>query len=319
MPQPFRILIVGAGALGGFYGARLLAAGRDVTFLVRPARAEALAAHGLKITSPNGNLALTNVPTLTAVGLAANPQPFALILLTCKSQDLASAIEDFTPAVGPNTAILPVLNGLAHLATLDARFGPAHIFPGGCNISATRAPDGSIAHFNSLDRLFFGDRANPTSPRILAVQAALAGANFQLDLSPVIMLEMWQKWVFIATSAGITCLLRGSVGQLVAAGAAPLALSLLAECSAIATHAGYPPTEPALERSRRYITQPGSTFKASMLRDLEANAPIEALFHQIIGDLLTHARAANLPTPVLEIVHLHLRTYEESRHNLPRK
>ena len=311
MPQTFRILIVGAGALGGFYGARLLAAGRDVTFLVRPARAQALAAEGLTLTSPNGNLKLHNVPTLLAAQLAASPQPFDLILLTCKSPDLASAIEDLAPAIGPNTAILPVLNGLAHLATLDACFGRPHIFPGGCNISATRAPDGSIAHFNSLDRLFFGDRDDPASPRVLAVQSALAHANFQLELSPVIMLEMWQKWVFIATSAGITCLLRGSVGQLVAAGAAPLALSLLTECAAIATHAGYPPTEPALERARRYITQPGSTFKASMLRDLEAGAPIEA--HQIIGDLLTHARAAAIPTPILEIVHAHLRTYEEAR------
>ena len=315
MPETLRILVVGAGALGGYFGARLLAARRDVTFLVRPQRAQALAAQGLQLLSPKGDLHLTHVPTLLAADLAASPTPFDLILLTCKSQDLEAAITDLAPAVGAHTAILPLLNGMAHLKALDHRFGPQHVLGGGCVISATRTPDGSIRHLNALDRLFFGERSsapdNPQTPRMAAIAATLAHCGFDADPRPDVLQDMWQKWTFIAASAGITCLLRATIGDIVAAGATPLALQLFEETVAIAAHAGYPPSAAFVDQSRGYLTKAGSLFTASMLRDLESGAPIEA--RQIIGDLLDQAQHHKFPTPILEITYANLRTYEERR------
>ncbi len=306
-PAP-RILVVGSGALGGYFGARLLAAGRDVTFLVRPARAAQMARDGLHVISPKGNLDIAQPPTVLAQDLRA---PYDLILLTCKAQDLESAIVSFAPAVGPSTAILPLLNGMAHLAVLDERFGRKHVLGGGCIISATRDAAGAIQHLNKLDRLFFGDRDDSAAPRMQALHAALSNAGFDIDLRPNVLHDMWQKWTYIAASAGITCLFRATIGDIVSAGAAQFALDLFAECIAIATHEGYPPAPAFIEASTGYLTKDGSPFTASMMRDLESGAPIEA--HQIIGDLLTYAHKHQLQTPLLHVVNASLRCYEERR------
>ncbi|HXN88012.1 MAG TPA: 2-dehydropantoate 2-reductase N-terminal domain-containing protein, partial [Methylocella sp.] len=115
-----RILVVGAGAIGGYFGGRLLQAGRDVTFLVRPKRAMELARDGLVIKSPNGDVTLKDPPTVQADKLA---QKFDVVLLSCKAFDLDDAIKSFAPAVGPQTAIIPLLNGMRHLDVLDEKFG----------------------------------------------------------------------------------------------------------------------------------------------------------------------------------------------------
>ena len=308
---PLRVLIVGAGALGGYFGARLLNAHRNVTFLVRPATAKRLAADGLRVTSPKGDVDLLGPPVILAESLAASPAHFDLILLSCKAHDLQSAIDSFAPAIGPGAAILPLLNGMAHIAALDQRFGREHVLGGGCIISATRAADGTVHHLNSLDRLFFGDRDHPDSPRMLAITRELSVPGIEVDRRPVILQDMWQKWTFIAASAGITCLMRATIGDIVAAGGVPLALQLFDECIAVATHEGFPPAPAFVDVSRGYLTRAGSAFTASMQRDLESGAPIEA--HQIIGDLLDHARRYHLTTPVLEVVNIHLRAYEERR------
>jgi len=151
-----RTLIVGAGATGGYYGARLAEAGADVTFLVRPARAAKLAADGLNVRSPLGDLHLPDPPTVTADKLAGAGR-FDLILLSCKAYDLDSAVADLAPAVGPDTAILPVLNGMSHLDVLDARFGAERVLGGSCAIAATLAPDGEIRHMSELCSITYGE------------------------------------------------------------------------------------------------------------------------------------------------------------------
>src|SRR5688572_19463643 len=128
-----RFLVVGAGATGGYFGGRLLEVGRDVTFLVRPARAERLAAAGLVITSPAGDVAVLPPPTVLAANLRT---PFDVVILACKAYDLEGAIASFAPAVGPNTAVVPLLNGMRHLDALDARFGADRVLGGSCFISA---------------------------------------------------------------------------------------------------------------------------------------------------------------------------------------
>ena len=133
-----RILVIGAGATGGYFGGRLLEAGRDVTFLVREKRAELLAKNGLNIKSPFGDFTKSNPPTLMATNIK---QPFDFIILSCKAYDLDDAMASFAPAVGPDTAIIPFLNGMKHLDSLDARFGRERVLGGLCAIAATIRPD----------------------------------------------------------------------------------------------------------------------------------------------------------------------------------
>src|SRR5262245_41527613 len=232
-----RFLVVGAGATGAYFGGRLIEAGHDVTFLVRPARAEQLAATGLTITSPAGNIALQSPATVLATELQT---PFDAVILTCKAYDLDSAIESFAPAVGPNTAVLPLLNGMRHLDALDARFGADRVLGGACFISAKLGKDGQIAHVSDIHRLVFGERAGGRSRRIESIAAAMDDVKFEAIASETILLEMWEKWVFLASLAAITCLTRSAVGDIVTAGGADLAAAMLDECKAIATAAGFP-------------------------------------------------------------------------------
>ena len=299
-----RILILGAGALGGYFGARLLAAGRDATFLVRESTRQALSTHGLQVRSPHGDLQIPNPPTITTPA-----EPYDLILLTCKSWDLPSAIEAITPAVGPGTFILPLLNGMAHLAVLDRHFGPARVLGGLSNISATRSAEGVIHHLNPLHTLYFGDRA--PGLELAPIAAALHHANFADDLRPDILQDMWNKWVTIATAAGSTCLLRGTMGDIVAANAVPILRAIMDEAVAIATAEGYATPQPAREEILAKFVVPGSPFTASMLRDLELGSRVER--QQIFGELLNLAQQHHIPTPTLSIVNAHLSTYESRR------
>jgi len=302
-----RILVVGAGAVGGYFGGRLMQAGRDVTFLVRPRRAAELAKHGLTIRSRRGDFHRHSPPIVLQEGLA---DPFDLVLLSCKAYDLEGAMASFAKAVGPTTAILPLLNGMRHLDQLGERFGADRVLGGLCVISATLDAEGAIVHLNDLHALTFGELDGSHSRRIDAVASALLNAGFDARLSDQIRQEMWEKWVFIATAAGTTCLMRSAVGDYVAAGGADLATALLTECASIAAAQGFPPREPALERARAALTAAGSPLKASMLRDIEGGKPVEG--DQILGDLLRRAEKPDAHS-LLRIATLHVKAYEAGR------
>ena len=303
-----RILVVGAGAVGGYFGGRLLEAGRDVTFLVRPRRAEELAERGLTIQSPLGDLHRPSPPIVTQETLA---EPFDLVLLSCKACDLEAAMASLAPAVGENTAILPLLNGMRHLDVLADRFGVKPLLGGQCVISARLNDEGIIVHFNNMHELSFGELDGSRSPRIKAIASELVGASgFEARLSDEIRLEMWEKWVFIASAAGIGCLMRASVGDYLAAGACDLATRLLDECATIAAGQGHPPRPATLARARAILTAAGSPLKASMLRDIEGGKPVEG--DQILADLLRRAAKPD-QSPLLRIATLHVKAYEIAR------
>jgi 2-dehydropantoate 2-reductase len=303
-----RILVIGAGALGGYFGGRLLEAGRDVTFLVRQRRAAQLAKTGLVIRSPFGDATLAKPPTVTAETLR---ESFDLILLSCKAYDLESAADSFAPAVGTNTAILPVLNGMAHLDFLVGRFGRGAVLGGQCVISVTLDPEGRILHLNDTHGLSFGELDGDASARARSIAAAMSGAKFAPQLGTEIVREMWEKWVFIAATAGITCLMRATVGDIVAANAAGLTADLFDESAAIASAHGFAPRDEFETRAKTMLTTPGSTFAASMLRDIERNAPIEA--DHIVGDLLRRGETKRVGHPLLRIAYAHLKAYEARR------
>jgi 2-dehydropantoate 2-reductase len=304
-----RILVVGAGAIGGYFGGRLLQAGRDITFLVRPKRAGELAADGLVIKSPVGDVTLTDPPRVLASDLR---QTFDLVLLSCKAFDLDDAIASFAPAVGPDTAILPLLNGLSHLDTLDQKFGAARVLGGQCVIAATLNAQREIVQLAPMHSITFGERDGKSSKRIETITAALSGALFEVKPSHEILLEMWEKWTFLATLAGATSAMRAPVGGIIASpGGVDFILGVFDECSAIATAAGFPPRAPFLAHSRGMLTAEGSALTASMFRDIKQGAPIEA--DHVIGDLIARGDAIKTPVPRLRMVYTNLKTYERQR------
>jgi 2-dehydropantoate 2-reductase len=304
-----RILVVGAGAIGGYFGGRMLQAGRDVTFLVRPRRAAELADAGLVIKSPNGDVTLKNPPALRADKLT---EEFDAVLLSCKSFDLDDAIRSFAPAVGPRTAIIPLLNGMLHLDVLDRKFGPERLLGGLCSIAATLNDKREVVQLNPLQSLNFGERDGKLSDRVRAVAETMASANFDSVASENIVQEMWEKWVFLATLAAATSLMRTSVGNILASpGGKDFILGMLDECGAVATAEGYAPRAPFVQRSLAMLTAEGSQLTASMFRDIKAGGPVEA--DHVIGDLMARGDAAKVPVPKLRTAYTHLKAYEKQR------
>jgi 2-dehydropantoate 2-reductase len=306
--KPLRILVVGAGGVGGYFGGRLLEAGQDVTFLVRKERASEMVRTGLKISSRFGDVAFKKPPILLADELT---EPFDLILLTCKAYDLDNAMASFADAVGPSTAILPLLNGILHLETLDARFGCQRVLGGACYISASRGAEGEIVHKNDVHMIVFGTRNGARNPQPEAIATAFKGSKFEYRQTDMILQEMWEKWVFVAALAGITCLMRASIGDIAKAGASELAVTMFDECAMIATSQGFSPRAEFLDRTRQIFIAPESPLTASMLHDIEKNAPVEA--DHILGDLLRRSDSSKRGKLLLQVAYAHLKAYEARR------
>jgi 2-dehydropantoate 2-reductase len=304
-----RILVVGAGAIGGYFGGRMLQAGQDVTFLVRPRRAAELADAGLVIKSPNGDVTLKNPPTVQADQLN---EKFDVVLLSCKAFDLDDAIKSFAPAVGPNTAIIPLLNGMLHLDVLDERFGRERVLGGLCAIAVTLNEKREVVQLAPMQSLNFGERDGGMSDRVRATAKVFESGKFGSVASENILQEMWEKWVFLSTLAASTSLMRTSVGNILAApGGKDFLLGMLDETKAIATAEGYAPRAPFLERTTAMLTAEGSPMTASMFRDIKAGAPVEA--DHVIGDLIARGDAAKVPVPRLRTAYTHLKAYEKQR------
>ena len=302
-----RILIVGAGATGGYFGGRLAQAGRDVTFLVRPARAARLREHGLQIISPHGDVTLA--PNLLVTGEPT--APFDAIILGLKAYALEAALDDLVPAVGPSTMIMPLLNGMRHLDVLIERFGPGPVLGGVCRVATTLDPEGRILQLAGFQDLAVGERDGTDSARVQSLHAAIAGAGFDAVATTEIMQQMWEKWILLASGGAITCLLRGNVGEIEAAGGASLARRVLAEAAAVAEAAGHPPGEKFRANADKMLTTRGSTFATSMYRDMTSGQPVES--DHIIGDMLRRAEAAGIDTPILAAAAAALQIYSARR------
>jgi 2-dehydropantoate 2-reductase len=308
-----RVLVVGAGGTGGYYGGRLFEAGRDVSFLVRPARAALLRERGLEIVSPSGDVTL-RPPLVLADEIKS---PYDVVFLSVKAYALDQAIADFAPAVGPETMILPVLNGMRHIDLLVARFGEKPVLGGASQIAMTVDPRGRVVHLTPLQKLAYGERASAakagagTSPaRLQALHELMSGTPFEARLSQDIEREMWQKWAMLATLGGITCLMRGTIGEIEAApGGAALSRAMFDECLAVSTAAGHPPADDFVETTAKFLTAPGSPAASSMYRDMSGGLNVEV--DQILGDLVDRGRALSVKTPLLAAAFANLRVYQQ--------
>jgi len=304
-----KILVLGAGGVGGYFGGRLAQAGADVTFLVRERRAAQLRSQGLVVETPDGEFRVA-AHTVQRHEIRA---PFDLVLLTCKAYDLDSAIETIRPAVGPGTVIVPLLNGLAHLDRLDAEFGAERVLGGACGIAATLTPEGVVKQMSPLPHwLRFGDRAGRPRAQVAALAEAYSRTPVGSAAVPDILLVMWEKFVLLTTLAACTCLMRGSVGEILATeDGEAIMRELLDTCIATAKAAGHAPRAESLAQTESLLFARGSAFSASMLRDIERGGPTEA--DHIVGDMLHRARSARLEARLLAAAYAHLQVYEQRR------
>ncbi len=302
--------MVGAGATGGFYGGLLLNAGRDVTFLLRDRRAQQIRDNGLQIVTHKGEQLTLHPKIVSAEEVKTTATPFDLIILSTKSYQLNAAMDDIAPAVGPKTMLLPILNGMAQLETLDNRFGAEHVLAGTVRVVSDVDEGGRVLQMASLDEMSYGERSRERTDRILAVDQAMGGAGFTAVLRPDILATLWQKW-WILASMGVTCVLtRGPVGQAAAVPHGPaLAEAILKECGDIAAANGYPPDPAVYAEHTARLTEVGSTLTSSLYRDLTKGAPVEA--DHILGDLLDHAKG--VPTPLITAAYVQLKVYELNR------
>jgi 2-dehydropantoate 2-reductase len=303
-----RILVVGAGAVGGYFGGRLVKAGRDVTFLVRPSRAKQIETQGLRIVSPgHGDLAV-QPKAITSAQIAS---PYDVILLSVKSYSLAAAMDDFVPAVGPQTVIVPVLNGMRHMDVLTLKFGEKPVLGGVCVVATEVDSQGRIVQLANFQSLSYGELDRKKTPRIEAVHRVFSGAGFETSISEDILRDMWQKWVWLATLGTITCLLRGNVGEIATVpGGAELSLLALRECAGIAGACGYPLSEAFLADKSSQLSASDSTLTSSMYRDLQKQASVEV--DTIIGDLIERGRERNISAPIVQAAFVSLSIYERA-------
>jgi len=303
-----RLLIVGAGATGGYFGGRLAQAGRDVTFLVRAQRAEQLREHGLQIVSPHGDLTL-KPKIITAPEIHGH---YDAILLTVKSFGLQAALDDLSPAVGPDTVILPVLNGMRHMDVLESRFGAKAVAGCACKVVSVLDDETRIVQLNPIHELLYGELDGRQSQRMQRLDAFMQGAGFDARWSPIIAGEMWEKWLFLASMGGITCLMRGRLGEIEAApGGRDFVLNFVAEVTAVISSVGVPPRTAVMNAIQAQLTKRGSALASSMYRDVERHLPIEA--DAIVGDLLKRGQDAGIATPLLAAAYSHLCVYEARR------
>ncbi len=303
-----KILVLGAGGIGGYFGGRLVEAGADVTFLVRDERRGQLERDGLVIESPIGN---AKVPVKTVTAATVKPG-YDLVLFTCKAYDLDSAMDAIAPAMRNGGAILPMLNGIGHFERLDQRFGARNVIGGTCQINATLRKDGVIVHGDPLQRMLFGERDGSVCARTEAFRVELAKSKIDHTLSVNIQQDLWDKVVFLCALAAMTCLFRGNVREIVAAPGGKEAMERALEANqAIAAAEGFPPGDVAVDRAHKRLTDPEGLWSASMLRDLEAGKPVES--DHIVGFMLDKARRHDIDDTVLSMAYAHLKAYEARR------
>ena len=304
-----RILMVGAGATGGYYGGRLALAGRDVTFLVRGRRAEQLRAKGIEIISPLGDATLKDPKLISAEELKSTA-PFDVVMLSTKAYSLGAALDDITPAIGPDTVLLPILNGMRHIDLLVERFGRERVMPGSVRIVSDMDEDGRIIQMTKLDAFTYGELDGGRSARAEALLPVLSVHGFSTTLSDNVIAVLWMKWWILSTMGAVCIVSGGAVGEMVAAPyGAEIGEAILRESVSIATANGFPVDEATLAPHIQRMTEPGSSLTSSMYRDMTKGYPVEA--DHILGDML--ARAKGVPVPLLKGAYVRLKVYEANR------
>jgi 2-dehydropantoate 2-reductase len=300
-----RVLVVGAGATGAYFGARLSQAGNDVTFLVRPQRREVLRERGLRIVSAD-NTEVLHPELIVADELTG---AYDVVLVSVKAEALPSAMEDFGPAVGSETMIIPFLNGIAHLEALNDRFGPGAVLGGVVKVATFVDENGDIRQLLPFADMVIGEQTGERTARLAALAKNFGSAGFPLGESDQIITDMWHKWVFISSAGAITALMRGNVGEIAAVpGGTDLATAVLAEAAAVSAAAGHPMNDLVFAGNRALLTQEGSAFAPSFYRDVSSGHATEV--EHVFNDLVLSGGKLGIDTPLLKLATMNLRVHQ---------
>ncbi|HFJ9467679.1 2-dehydropantoate 2-reductase [Bacillus paranthracis] len=305
-----RILVLGAGGVGGFFGGRLVEKGEDVTFLVRSKRKKQLEERGLVIRSVNGDFSFQ--PKL--ITKEDQTAPFDVILFSTKAYHLNEAIQDLKPFVGESTVIIPLLNGIAHVSLLQKEFGEEKVIGGLCFIETTLNNQGEIVQTSAANRLMFGEMKSQDSERIQHISKAFAGTKSSFILSENITQDMWHKYLFITVMSGVTTLMRAPIGPIrESEGGRDFIQNLFEECMEIMRCVGAPIKDNIVQEHMKIIDKISYNMKSSMQRDMEKGSSIEAKHLQ--GYLLDVAEQFSIEAPLLGAVYQNLKVYEEMTFN----
>lgn len=290
-----KILIVGAGGIGGYFGAKLMQAGVDISFLLRDKRHQLIQAQGLTVETPKGNF--TVLPkSLTADQL----EPiYDLIILAPKAFDLDDSLKSLAKA-STQGVLLPFLNGLSHMETLDKSFGKARVMGGVAHIAAMITDAGAVKQLTELNMLTVGHRAPEHEALAKDFFELCKQADFNSVYSENIEQVLWDKWVFLATLAGMTTLCRGSVGEIIATSyGQELSVAMYEECCSIATASGQVIGDTPKEKAIEMLTKVGSPFTASMLRDLISGQKTE--HEHILGQMISKGQKTGIDCQLLKM------------------
>ncbi|AOV07335.1 ketopantoate reductase family protein [Sporosarcina ureilytica] len=300
-----RILVLGAGAIGGYYGGRLVEKGEDVTFLVRRKRKEHLERNGLSIQSFFGDFSFQP----KCISTDEEAAPFDLVLFSTKAYHLEDAMNDLKPYVGEHTVILPLLNGVAHFNRLKEVFGVEKVVGGLCFIETTLNHQGNIEQTSAIDRLVYGEFDQKDTERIREIEYVFSGTKATFSLSDSIEQEIWQKYLFITVMSGCTSLMRAPIGPIRESTGGELFIKqLFEEVKMIIKKHGGPLKEDVVAKQLEMIRLANGDMKSSMQRDMEKGLPIEG--EHLQGFLLDLAKNYQLNTPILQTVYQNLVVYE---------
>ena len=308
MSKP-KILVLGAGGTGGYFGGRLAESGADVTFLVREGRRKILSEKGLRIESPFGD---AQIAAKTVVAWELAPV-YDAVILTCKAYDLDAAVAAIAPAVAAKGYVLPFLNGIVHIDVLNEKFGRHRVLGGTAKIQATIMPDGAIRQFNDWRTLTFGEQSGEMTERVRALAALFEAARgVEVFAVPDIVQRMWEKLVHLSTAAAMTCLMRANVGEIVRTPhGRELFLDQLRCGAAIAAANGHAPSASFMKSWEETFSQPDSQYSTSMLRDIERGGHTEV--EHILGFMLDKANKAQIPCNTLLLAYTNVLAFEQRR------
>ncbi len=300
-----RILIVGAGAIGGYFGGRLLEKGEDVTFLVRAGRQNQLQQNGLKVESVHGNVMLQ--PKL--ITEKENTSSFDVILVSTKAYHLNGVLDSIAPFVGEKTMILPLLNGISHAQLLQNRFGKERVIGGLCFIESTLDLEGNVVQSSPIHDLVFGEMSGERTERIEKLEKAFSGTKAIFRLSDDIVREMWHKYLFITTFSGVTTLMRAPIGPIRdSIGGSETISHLVNELATVMRSVGAPIADNVEQIMLDRVSTMGYDMKSSLQRDMEKGLQVEA--DHLQGYLYKLAKKENIEVPVLQMIYSNLKVYE---------
>ncbi|MDC3090346.1 ketopantoate reductase family protein [Paracoccaceae bacterium] len=291
-----RVLVLGAGAVGGYFGGRMAEKGMDVTFLVREQKKQQLRQNGLVIKSPKGDLSIQpNLITMNKV-----ESTFDIILFTNKAYDLDEILQSTFP-VKDGSIIIPLLNGYTHMEKLRNKFSNACVFGGIAHIFSTLSKEGEIHHFNDIHSLTFGHLHNADETDGRKFFDACISANFTIKYSDNITVDLWHKWILIATVAGATTLFNATIGEIASTEHGRSFINNLhGECINIAKSEKIEINADELTQQSHFLSDKQSTWNSSMRRDMLNNSKIECA--HIFLELIKIADKNNVLCPSLKTV-----------------